>query len=420
MKGSGGLPKTSKARLESLVTNSTSKQVKKEHFNLSDIIAQQQSKQKQNNHGQTSLTKGYLVLAFGENKEETRPVDVDLLKIHKKYMESQKSENKDQVDEEDDIKDNSCSSEGEKLSRIFNVERQYTLAPKISYDRFSASKDKTDPELERSMLTEELRTLSFLNESGDFDDQISDFTENKNINRQKKNKSKLKKSSLRYKGNRKYTLNEISKPPSEILNKRKKGLSLISTQDSRNHLNASVGNRKTIGYLQEERGYKTHLQSIREFHYGEEGPSFYDPYARVNHFCNNPQQPKPGQYNSKNEFNVDINRIKEVGKTTLMIRNIPNKYTKELMLNTIDRDFKNDYDFFYLPIDFKNKCNVGYAFINFKELKNIKPFIKKFNGKRWELFNSEKVCKINYAKIQGKNECKKHFEKSLLMKQPVG
>lgn len=39
-------------------------------------------------------------------------------------------------------------------------------------------------------------------------------------------------------------------------------------------------------------------------------------------------------------------------RTTLMIKNIPNKYTQELLLQDIDQQFKNAYDFFYLPIDF--------------------------------------------------------------------
>lgn len=75
-----------------------------------------------------------------------------------------------------------------------------------------------------------------------------------------------------------------------------------------------------------------------------------------------------------------------------MIRNIPNKYTKEQMLNTLNRKFQNKFDFFYLPIDFYNDCNVGYAFINFIELKDVEAFYKKFHGQKWKKFNSEKVC----------------------------
>ena len=40
-------------------------------------------------------------------------------------------------------------------------------------------------------------------------------------------------------------------------------------------------------------------------------------------------------------------------RTTLMIKNIPNKYNQRLLLQKIDEGFKGQYDFFYLPIDFK-------------------------------------------------------------------
>ena len=66
----------------------------------------------------------------------------------------------------------------------------------------------------------------------------------------------------------------------------------------------------------------------------------------------------------------------------------------------IDEKFRGTYDFFYLPIDFKNKCNVGYAFINMVRPEYIIPLIQKFDRKKWEKFNSEKVCNISYARIQ--------------------
>lgn len=82
-----------------------------------------------------------------------------------------------------------------------------------------------------------------------------------------------------------------------------------------------------------------------------------------------------------------------------MIRNIPNKYSKELLLEEIDLEFAGKYDFFYLPMDFQNNCNLGYAFVNFESLFEIKAFFEAFNLRRWTRFNSDKVCEIKYARI---------------------
>lgn len=58
---------------------------------------------------------------------------------------------------------------------------------------------------------------------------------------------------------------------------------------------------------------------------------------------------------------------------------------------TIEEGFRGTFDFFYLPIDFKNKCNVGYAFINMTAPRHILPLVERFDGRRWDRFNSEKV-----------------------------
>jgi len=108
-----------------------------------------------------------------------------------------------------------------------------------------------------------------------------------------------------------------------------------------------------------------------------------------------------------------------------MIRNIPNKYNKQLMLEKFDVHFKDTYDFFYLPIDFKvdtadqNQCNMGYAFLNFIHPKYVKDFYNEMNNTKWEKFNSEKVCKITYGRIQGRAEVESHFKDSSVMNQNV-
>jgi len=102
-------------------------------------------------------------------------------------------------------------------------------------------------------------------------------------------------------------------------------------------------------------------------------------------------------------------------RTTLMIKNIPNKYDQKMLLEKLDEKYQRQYDFFYLPIDFKNKCNVGYAFINFIDPSSIAHFYQDFNQRKWDRFNSEKVCRLAYARIQGKTAFIEHFRNSSLM-----
>ncbi|XP_068656553.1 protein MEI2-like 4 isoform X4 [Aristolochia californica] len=125
------------------------------------------------------------------------------------------------------------------------------------------------------------------------------------------------------------------------------------------------------------------------------------------------------QADNKKQYELDIDRIVrgEDARTTLMIKNIPNKYTSKMLLAAIDEHHRGTYDFIYLPIDFKNKCNVGYAFINMIDPMQIVPFYQAFNGKKWEKFNSEKVASLAYARIQGKVALIAHFQNSSLMNE---
>ncbi|XP_010272651.1 PREDICTED: protein MEI2-like 2 [Nelumbo nucifera] len=125
------------------------------------------------------------------------------------------------------------------------------------------------------------------------------------------------------------------------------------------------------------------------------------------------------QLDSKKQYQLDLDKIisGEDIRTTLMIKNIPNKYTSKMLLAAIDENHRGTYDFFYLPIDFKNKCNVGYAFINMASPSHIIPFYEAFNGKKWEKFNSEKVASLAYARIQGMAALVAHFQNSSLMNE---
>lgn len=83
-----------------------------------------------------------------------------------------------------------------------------------------------------------------------------------------------------------------------------------------------------------------------------------------------------------------------------------------MLKETLDMTHRGEYDFLYLPIDFQNKCNVGYAFINMKRVKGVQTVYRQFDNKKWEYFNSEKICEITYARLQGLDALKKHFQTS--------
>ncbi|CAK9000282.1 unnamed protein product [Durusdinium trenchii] len=91
-----------------------------------------------------------------------------------------------------------------------------------------------------------------------------------------------------------------------------------------------------------------------------------------------------------------------------MLRNIPNKYTREMLVKQLNQDFKGRFDFVYLPIDFKNKCNVGYGFVNFRTSASCDEFIAKYDGvdvrKCLPGLNSKKIAGVTPARVQGLEE----------------
>jgi hypothetical protein len=54
-----------------------------------------------------------------------------------------------------------------------------------------------------------------------------------------------------------------------------------------------------------------------------------------------------------NSFEINPLSIGRDPRTTLMVRNIPNKYTIQDLSYEIDHNFANSYDFLYLPCDIK-------------------------------------------------------------------
>ncbi|XP_078444331.1 protein terminal ear1-like [Wolffia australiana] len=112
-------------------------------------------------------------------------------------------------------------------------------------------------------------------------------------------------------------------------------------------------------------------------------------------------------------------------RTTVMIKNVPNKYSREMLVKLLDEHCAEEngrrateeeppsqYDFVYLPMDFSTNCCLGYGFVNFTSGEAAGRFRRAMENRRWGLFRSNKVTQICYARIQGKEAMVANFSGS--------
>ena len=137
-------------------------------------------------------------------------------------------------------------------------------------------------------------------------------------------------------------------------------------------------------------------------------------------FINNKSTNNNTKGNNKGEkqfLNLDDIVTGKDTRTTVMIRNIPIKYTDQILTNALS-EFNGKYDCLYMPYDYEKNGNKGYAFINFVNPLHILYFYEKFNGKKWVHFESAKICELNCAHFQGINEIQKHAKNYKGQKKP--
>jgi len=106
-----------------------------------------------------------------------------------------------------------------------------------------------------------------------------------------------------------------------------------------------------------------------------------------------------------------------VNGTTIMLRNLPNRYSQQLLLELLDNQgFQCKYDFVYLPMDFRNGVNLGYAFVNLHSHPDALRAIEIFQGfGNWD-FDSAKVCEVSWAHPhQGLSEHVERYRNSPVM-----
>jgi len=85
-------------------------------------------------------------------------------------------------------------------------------------------------------------------------------------------------------------------------------------------------------------------------------------------------------------------------RVSLMVRNLPNVYSKAMLLELFEIEgFKGCVDFFYLPIDFHTGMGLGYAFLNFTSGLVADAFYKHFSGYNQWITPSNKVCEVTWS-----------------------
>jgi RNA recognition motif-containing protein len=95
--------------------------------------------------------------------------------------------------------------------------------------------------------------------------------------------------------------------------------------------------------------------------------------------------------------------------TTLMIRNIPNRYTQQNLIQEMKSlGLGGTFDFLYVPLDKGTMSNVGYAFVNFVDHTWAERCMEKFQKHRFK--KHHKVAVVSVAHIQGLEANLAHYE----------
>jgi hypothetical protein len=102
--------------------------------------------------------------------------------------------------------------------------------------------------------------------------------------------------------------------------------------------------------------------------------------------------------------------MEDVEKTTVVVKNIPHKYTQDWLLQEI-QELGFEVDFLYLPRRmFAKPNNIGYGFVNFASASEARMFTEVFTGRKFpKQPNSMKMASVGYAKLQGKEANVQHY-----------
>lgn len=123
----------------------------------------------------------------------------------------------------------------------------------------------------------------------------------------------------------------------------------------------------------------------------------------------------PKNTNLKDAAVASVRERKVMQNTTIMIRNMPNRYCqRELIVELEDLGFAGKFDFLYVPMDKGTMLNVGYAFVNFVGHHWAQKCMSLLQGGHFTRHckNSRKTIAVTWAHMQGLEANLAHYEKA--------
>lgn len=114
-------------------------------------------------------------------------------------------------------------------------------------------------------------------------------------------------------------------------------------------------------------------------------------------------------------------KLQAHGRTTIMLRRLPNNYTRDCLLELLrSLGFAGRFDFLYFPIDFTTRAALGYAFVNLRTPQDALDMWERMDGfTRWTL-PSNKVCEVSWSEPhQGLASYVSRYRNSPLMHESV-
>jgi len=99
--------------------------------------------------------------------------------------------------------------------------------------------------------------------------------------------------------------------------------------------------------------------------------------------------------------------------TTLMIRNVPNRYTQhDLLAELDDLGLDGTFDFLYMPVDKASKASVGYAFVNFVAPSWASRCVTVLQEYKFTRYGKNREAIVSVAHLQGLDANLAHYEKT--------